>query len=78
MGYRLAFLTSVKTAKKVTIELPANLVRQAQRATGKGITETIRQGLKLVAAGRAYEKLRTFRGKFKSSINLEELREDRA
>jgi len=35
-------------ARKVTVELPEDLLQKAQRSTGKGITATIRQGLELV------------------------------
>ncbi len=66
------------TAKKVTVEVPSELLRRAQRSTGQGITATIRLGLQLVAARRAYEELRRLRGHVKLSIDLEELRRDRA
>lgn len=64
-------------ARKVTVELPEDLLQKAQRSTGKGITATIRQGLELVAAGRAYDELRKLRGKVEFSIDLKSLREDR-
>lgn len=67
----------MNTAKKITIEVPQTLLKKAREATGKGITATIRQGLELVAASRAYEGLRKLRGKVKFSINLKKLREDR-
>ena len=46
-------------------------------ASGEGITQTVRRGLELVAAGRAYEELRRLRGKVRLGIDLEALREDR-
>ena len=64
-------------ARKVTVELPEDLLQKAQRSTGKGITATIRQGLELVAAGRAYDQLRKLRGKVEFSIDVKSLREDR-
>jgi hypothetical protein len=67
----------VKPTRKITVELPGELLRNAQRTTGAGITATIRRGLELVAAGRAYEKLGRLRGKVALSIDLEKLREDR-
>jgi hypothetical protein len=67
----------METAKKITVHIPASLLKKAQKATGLGITPTVRQGLQLVAARRAYEKLRGLRGKVKISLNLEELRKDR-
>jgi hypothetical protein len=48
----------MKAAHKVTVQLPDELLHKAQAATGAGITQTIRRGLELVAAGRAYEDLR--------------------
>jgi hypothetical protein len=66
-----------KRTQKVTVGLPQELLRKAQRTTGAGITATIRRGLELVAAGRAYEELLHLRGKVALSIDLEQLREDR-
>jgi len=63
--------------KKVTVELPEDLLRRAQKATGEGITGTIRTGLQLVAATGAYEALRRLRGRVRFSVNWRELREDR-
>jgi hypothetical protein len=64
-------------ARKITVELPADLLHRAQESTGQGITATIRQGLELVAAGRAYEELRRLKGKVRFSIDWQELRQDR-
>ena len=64
----------MESTRKVTVELPDELLRRAQRTTGAGITATIRRGLELVAAGRAHEELRQLRGKVALSIDLEKLR----
>jgi hypothetical protein len=63
--------------RKITVQLPEDLLQRARRATGKGITETIRQGLQLVSRRLAYQELRRMRGKVKFSIDLDKLREDR-
>lgn len=63
--------------KKITVQISRGLLRKAQASTRSGITPTVRQGLELVAAGRAYEKLRHLKGKVKFSIDLKTLREDR-
>ncbi len=63
--------------RKVTMEIPEDLLRAAQEATGQGLTETVRRGLRLVAAGKAYRDLRRLRGRVKFSINVDELRRDR-
>jgi hypothetical protein len=63
--------------QKVTIEVPAELLRRARRSTGEGITATVRRGLELVAARGAYQKLRSLRGKVRLSLDVEALRQDR-
>jgi hypothetical protein len=68
----------MSTPKKVTVEIPADLLRRAQKSTGEGITGTIRKGLELVAASRSYEELRRLRGRVAFSIDLRKLREDRS
>ncbi len=65
------------TARKITVEIPADLLEKAQRASGAGITQTIRVGLKLVAASEAYARLRRLRGKVRFSRTLDELKADR-
>jgi hypothetical protein len=63
--------------KKVTIEVPEELLDKAQQATGSGITQTIRTGLQLLAASQAYADLRQARGTFQFSRTLAELKDDR-
>jgi hypothetical protein len=63
--------------RKVTAHLPAKLLSRAQRATGEGITETIRRGLEMVAAAKAAGELRQLRGKVHLSIDVADLRRDR-
>jgi len=67
----------MQAARKVTVEVPAELLTRAQKASGAGITKTIRTGLELVAAGRAYERLLRLQGKVRFSRSLEELKADR-
>lgn len=62
--------------KKITIEVPADLLERATAASGQGITPTIRRGLELVASSAAYARLRRMKGKVKFSIRLSELRKD--
>lgn len=63
--------------RKITVQVPAELLRKAQASTGEGVTATIRRGLELLAASAAYEELRRLRGKVSFSLNLKKLREDR-
>jgi len=67
----------METARKITVEVPAELLKKAQQASGSGITETVRTGLQLVAASRAYARLRQLRGKVRFSRTSAELKADR-
>jgi len=67
----------MKTARKITVEVPADLLERAQRAGGTGITHTVRTGLQLVAASQTFARLRQMRGKVRFSRTLAELKEDR-
>jgi hypothetical protein len=67
----------METARKITVEVPEDLLRRAQESSGQGITATIRTGLQLVAATGAYEALRRLRGRVAFSVDWRELREDR-
>ena len=64
-------------ARKITVEVPEKLLEQAQRASGTGVTQTVRAGLQLVAASQTYARLRQFRGKVRFSRTLAELKADR-
>jgi len=64
-------------ARKITVQLPADLLRKATRSTGEGVTATIRRGLELVAAERAQEELRRLRGKVAFSIDWKKERAGR-
>jgi hypothetical protein len=67
----------METARKITIEVPPELLDKAQKATGAGITQTVRIGLQLVAASQAYAQLRQLRGKVRFSRALADLKTDR-
>lgn len=67
----------MERSKKITAHVPAALLRRACAATGKGVTETVRLGLGLIAAARAQDELRRLRGKVRLGVDLEKLRTDR-
>jgi len=64
-------------ARKITVEIPPELLERAQQASGTGITQTVRTGLQLVAASQTYAKLRGLRGKVRFSRTSAELKVDR-
>jgi hypothetical protein len=61
--------------RRVTANLPAKLLRAACQSAGKGITETIVEGLELVRRAGALEKARRLRGRLRLEIDLETSRE---
>jgi Arc/MetJ-type ribon-helix-helix transcriptional regulator len=67
----------MESARKITVEVPPELLEKAQKAIGAGITETVRTGLRLVAASRTYAQLRALQGKVRFSRTAAELKADR-
>ncbi len=63
--------------KRITANLPEDLLEDAIQVTGKGITDTLIEGLRMVCRARAYEKALALRGKIDLKIDLEESRERR-
>ena len=63
--------------RKITVEVPADLLEKAQAASGTGVTQTVREGLQILAAKQTYARLREFRGKVRFSMTAEELKDDR-
>jgi Arc/MetJ-type ribon-helix-helix transcriptional regulator len=63
--------------RKITVEVPDDLLGRVQEYTKEGITDTVRAALKKLDGERAQQEFRKLRGSFKFSINLDELREDR-
>lgn len=60
--------------RRVTANVPEDLLKAAQEVTGKGITETIVDGLERVRRQRFYEKLQQLKGKIHLDIDIDELR----
>jgi hypothetical protein len=67
----------METTRKVTVEVPAELLEKAQRVTGSGGAQTVRTGLELVAASQTCSRLRQLRGKVRFSRALAHLKADR-
>lgn len=64
-------------ARKITVQVPEDLLEKAQQASGTGVTQTVRAGLQLVAASRTYARILRLRGKVHFSRSLAELKADR-
>lgn len=65
------------TIRKITVHVADDLLERARRSSGKGVTETVRRGLMLVAAGDTYRQLAELRGKVRFSRTARQLRDDR-
>jgi hypothetical protein len=65
----------MESGRKITVEIPAELLDKAQHANGTGITQTVRAGLQLVAASHAYA--RQFRGKVRFKRTVDERKANR-
>ena len=61
--------------KRITANLPEELLDEATAVTGKGITETLVAGLELVRRSRAHVKAAALRGKLILDLDLESSRE---
>ena len=64
-----------RAVKRVTVNLPRHLLEDAASITGAGTTETIVQGLELLARRRAYAKAMALKGKLDIRIDLDAARE---
>jgi hypothetical protein len=67
----------MRATKKITVEVPAELLAKAQEFSKAGITETVCTGLQLLAASNTYEQLRKMRGKVRFSLSYKQLKGDR-
>lgn len=63
------------TPRRITANIPEGLLEDAMQVTGKGITETLVEGLKLVQRAAAYEKAMQLKGKLQLDVDLQESRE---
>lgn len=64
-----------QATKRVTLNLPRQLLQDAVEVTGAGTTETVVEGLRLVARRRAYTRAMALKGKLDLRIDLDASRE---
>lgn len=62
--------------RKITVHVSADLLAEAQKETGEGVTETVRRGLEMLRRAHAYRELAKLRGKVKFALTADELRGD--
>jgi hypothetical protein len=73
----LVSISDMTKAKRITANLPEDLLEEAMKVTKRGITETLVEGLRQVRRRSAYETAMALRGKIKLDIDLETSRERR-
>jgi hypothetical protein len=67
--------SAVGSSRRVTANLPSDLIEAAQRVTGRNLTETLTEGLKLVKRSEVYAKARRLKGKIQLDVDLRSSRE---
>jgi hypothetical protein len=65
----------VNKTRRVTANLPEELLEDAMRMTGKGVTETLVTGLRLIRRRHAYDTAMALRGKARLMVDLDRSRE---
>lgn len=61
--------------RRITANLPSDLVQQAITVTGSTLTETLIAGLELIQRRGAYRKAQALKGKLKLDVDLKVSRE---
>ena len=62
--------------RKITVEVPEELLTSAQAQTGEGVTETVRAALRKFVSIGAQRELLKLRGKVKFGVDLMALRKE--
>lgn len=70
-----AGLTQKREIRRMTVNLPADLLKEACHVSGAGVTETLKQGLSLIKRGTAPTKASRLRGRLKLDVDLQVSRE---
>jgi hypothetical protein len=63
--------------RKITVEVPNDLLERLQDYTGAGVTETVRTALTRLDSLRAQKELLKLRGKVNFSMTWQEMKYDR-
>ena len=77
MIHIIGMYTNSGQFKRITLNLPQDLLRDAQGCTGKNMTETIIDALKLLKRSRAYSLGMKLKGQIDLQIDLDQSRERR-
>lgn len=72
----LVYATSMGEMKKITVEVPVQVLDAAMRGGGS-LAETVREALRELAHKRASQRLLAAEGKLNLELDLNELRKDK-
>ncbi len=67
----------MRHTRKITVDVDEDLLKTAQSASRESISETVRLGLRLLAASQAFQKALLLKGKVQFSKSWQELKDDR-
>ncbi len=62
--------------RKITVQVPEDVLQKAQAYTGDGVTQTVTAGLKRLASIQAQQEALKLRGKVKFSMTWQEMKYD--
>jgi len=62
--------------RKITVQVPEELLASVQANSGMGVTEIIREALQLMRQRQALQQLRALRGKVRFGVDLMALRRE--
>jgi len=63
--------------RKITVDVPEDLLERVQEFTGTGVSDTVRAALRRMDSFRAQQELLKLRGKVKFSMTWQEMKYDR-
>ena len=69
-----AYTCHVQHVRKITANIPQDILENAQRLTGKGVTLTLVEGLKALDRNARRSALRQLRGKVRFELDLDRTR----
>jgi hypothetical protein len=76
-SFKAGMKAGMTELRKITVQVPEDVLEKAQAYTGEGVTQTVTAALKRLASIQAQQEALKLRGKVKFSLSLEQLREDR-
>ncbi|MCX6127087.1 MAG: hypothetical protein NTV34_20380 [Proteobacteria bacterium] len=67
----------MRPVRKITVDVDEELLKTAQSASQESISETVRLGLRLLAASQSFQKALLLKGRVQFSKSWLELKDDR-